>query len=75
MDQAEAAFIRARDLTHGKVAEIHRQLAALYIDLKRYREAADELEVALKADPKSADADKLKELVKELRDKAAAAKL
>ena len=35
-------------LTKGKVPEIHKLLAKIYGDQKRYREAADELELYLK---------------------------
>jgi Tfp pilus assembly protein PilF len=55
---AEAALKRAKDLTNGKVSEIHRQLAALYIDQKRHKEAADELELVLKTEPNAGDAEK-----------------
>lgn len=69
-DQAEAAFKRARELTNGKHGEVHRQLAGLYMDQKRYREAAAELEMVLKTEPKAADADKIRDLIKQLREKA-----
>lgn len=68
-DQAEAAFKRARDLTSGKVGEIHRQLAGLYMDQKRYKEAAGELELVLKTEPKAEDTEKIKDLIKQLREK------
>ena len=48
-------------------------MASLYGDQKRYKEAADELELFLKAKPKSADTEKVKALIKQLREKAAAA--
>src|SRR6185503_567890 len=48
VDKAEQSFKRANELTKGKVAEIHKLLAVLYSDQKRYREAADELELYLK---------------------------
>ena len=67
--QAEAAFKQANDLSKGKVAEVHWQLAGLYNDQKRYKEAADEFELYLKTEPKAADADKIKALIKQLREK------
>jgi tetratricopeptide (TPR) repeat protein len=69
-DQAEAALKRANELSGGKVGEVHRQLSGLYLDQKRYREAADELELVLKNEPKATDAEKIKELIKTLREKA-----
>jgi tetratricopeptide (TPR) repeat protein len=73
LERAEAAFKRANDLTNGKKADIHWQMAALYGDQKRYKEAADELELFLKIESKTADAEKIKALIKQLRDKAAQA--
>lgn len=70
LDQAEAALKHAKELTNGKVGEVHRQLAGLYIDQKRYREAADELELVLKTEPNAADAEKIRGLIKQLREKA-----
>jgi tetratricopeptide (TPR) repeat protein len=71
LDQAEAAFKRANELTNGKSAEVHWQTAGLYHDMKRYKEAADELELFLKAQPNSNDANKIRELIRQLREKAA----
>ena len=73
LERAEAAFKRANDLTSGKKADIHWQMASLYGDQKRYKEAADELELFLKIESKAADAEKIKALIKQLRDKAAQA--
>ncbi len=72
LDRAEEALKRANELGKGKVAEIHWQLAGLYSDQKRYTEAADEFELFLKAEPKAADAEKIKVLIKQLRGKATA---
>ena len=69
LTEAEAAYKRAKELSGGKYTEVHRQLAGLYMDQKKYREAADELEQLLKADPKAADAEKIKELITQLREK------
>lgn len=73
MSDAEKAFKRANELTGGKSAEVHWQMAGLYSDQKRYKEAADELEQFLKMQPKSADSEKIRTLIKQLRDKAAGA--
>ena len=70
-DQAEAAFKRANELTNGKSADVHWQTAGLYHDMKRYKEAADEFELFLKAQPNSNDANKIRELIRQLREKAA----
>jgi tetratricopeptide (TPR) repeat protein len=71
LDRAEKAFKQANALSKGKIADIHWQLAGLYSDQKRYAEAADEFEQFLKAQPKAADAEKIKVLIKQLREKAA----
>ena len=70
-DQAETAFKRANELTKGKSGEVHWQMAGLYNEQKRYKEAADEFELFLKLQPKAADAEKIRALIKQLRDKAA----
>jgi hypothetical protein len=76
LDQAEVALKRANELGEKKAPEVHWQLAALYNDLKRYSESADALELFLKNQPPSNDpekakqAEKLRETIKQLRDKA-----
>ena len=70
LDKAEAAFKRANELTQGKVAEIHWQLANLYSDQKRYREAADELELYLKTQADATDDARIQQLIRQLRAKA-----
>lgn len=69
--EAESAFKRANELAKGKSADVHWQTAGLYHDQKRYKEAADEFELFLKTQPKAAHADKIRELIKQLREKAA----
>lgn len=69
IDQAEATFKRANELTSGKSPEVHWQLAALYNDTKRFKEAADELELFLKYEPKSPDTEKIRNTIKTLREK------
>lgn len=49
------------------IAEIHWQLGLLYNKLNRNTEAADELEIFLKIQPKNPDAQKIKELIAKLR--------
>lgn len=70
VDKAEIAFKRANELTKGKVAEIHRLLAILYSDQKRYGEAADELELYLKTQSDSSEDAKIQEIIKQMRAKA-----
>jgi tetratricopeptide (TPR) repeat protein len=71
LDQAEVAYKRANEMTNGKEAEVHWQIALLYSDEKRYKEAADELELFVKTSGKSEDTEKVKALIKQLREKAA----
>ena len=71
LDQAEAALQRAMELANGKSADVHWQMAGLYNDQKRYKEAADQFELFLKIQPKSTDAEKIRELIRQLRAKAA----
>lgn len=70
IDQAEEALLRAKSLARGKSPDVHWQLAGLYSELKRYKEAADEFELFLKAEPDAADAEKIRALIKQLRQKA-----
>ncbi len=73
LDQAEASFKRANELGKGKVADVHWQLAGLYGEQKRYREAADSLELFLKNRPDARDAEKIRQVIKQLREKAGSA--
>jgi Flp pilus assembly protein TadD len=69
---AEKHLLQAKKLAVSKVPEIHKELAQLYAnDLKRYNEAADELELYLKAkDAKDPEAKEIKGLIAKLREKA-----
>lgn len=69
--QAEVSFKRANDLGKGKDADVHWQLAGLYSEQKRYRESAAELELFLKNKPDARDAEKIKLLIEQLKQKAA----
>ncbi|CAN5555117.1 hypothetical protein BH10ACI1_BH10ACI1_23050 [soil metagenome] len=69
---AEKHLLQAKKLSTGKVPDIHLELAQLYSnDLKKYNEAADELELYVK-DSKLKDEDekKMKKLISDLREKA-----
>lgn len=49
-EDAETHLLKAKELSKVAVPEIHKELAQLYAnDLKKYKEAADELELYLKA--------------------------
>lgn len=70
--EAEAALKHANDLSKGRSSEVHWQLAELYNERKRYREAADELELYLKTfSAKASDSEKIRKLIKQLREQAA----
>jgi tetratricopeptide (TPR) repeat protein len=69
LDQAEVALKRANELMKGKSADVHWQLAGVYNDQKRYKEAANEFELFLKVQPESTDAEKIRKLIKQLREK------
>jgi len=71
LDQAEDALKRANELSKGKEADVHWHLAQLYSNQKRYAEAASELELFLKTQPDARDAEKIKQLIVHLKDKAA----
>lgn len=70
-DLAEAALKRADELSKGKEAEVHWHLAGLYGNQKRYGEAADALEKFLKTRRDARDAEKIRQLIAQLRQKAA----
>ncbi len=67
-DKAEEALKQADRLTNGKDADIHWELAGVYNEQKRYGEAADQMELYLKHAPKGEDPEKIKGLIKRLRD-------
>ena len=69
---AEANLLQAKKLSAEKVAEIHNELYLLYSDnLKKYKEAADELELFLRATKLSEeDQKKVKKTIADLREKA-----
>jgi tetratricopeptide (TPR) repeat protein len=71
LDQSEAALKQANELSKGKDAGVHWQMALLYNEQHRFKEAASELELFLKYEPKARDEEKIKQLIQELREKAA----
>jgi tetratricopeptide (TPR) repeat protein len=70
LDEAETYLKQADKLAESKSPDAHWQLALLFNDLKRYREAADELELFLKIQPDSKDTDLIKKLIQRLRQNA-----
>jgi regulator of sirC expression with transglutaminase-like and TPR domain len=66
-EEAETYLKQADKLAAQKSADTHWQLALLFNQLKRYKEAADELELFLKTQPDSRDAEQIKKLIKKLR--------
>lgn len=68
---AELKLKKADEIGKGKVAEVHWQLAKLYADkLKRFNDAADELEIYLKLDPENPNTVNIKKLIAQFREKA-----
>jgi len=70
MEEAERYLKQADQLSGSKLADAHWQLALLYNQLKRFSEAADQLEMFLKVQPDSSDAEGIKKLIKRFREQA-----
>lgn len=70
-ERAEKALLQAKSLAKSApVAEVHWQLGLLYEKTERYKQAADELELYLKAAPKAPNAEQVKKLIETLRAKS-----
>lgn len=70
VDEAEALFLQAISIKDDeKLAQAHRYLGGIYWGKGNYARAADELEKYLKLAPKATDAEKIRETVKNLREK------
>jgi hypothetical protein len=67
LDEAETYLKQADQLAESKLPEAHWQLALLFNQLKRYKEAADELELFLKVQPNSKDTELIKKLIERFR--------
>jgi tetratricopeptide (TPR) repeat protein len=68
-DEAEKTLKQANKLAKGMSADVHWNLALLYAhNLKRYKDAADELELYLKARPDSPNKEQVKRLIKQFRE-------
>lgn len=72
LTESETALLQANKLSKNESSEVHWQLARLYSDQKRYKNAADELEQFLKNSSESAEAEKIKQMIAQLRQKASA---
>ena len=66
-DDAETYLKQADRLAASKSPDVHWQLALLYNQLKRYKEAADELELFLKVEPDAKDTELIKKLINKFR--------
>jgi tetratricopeptide (TPR) repeat protein len=71
LDEAETYLKHADQLAASKSPEVHWQLALLFDKLKKYKEAADELEQFLKIQPDSKDKELIQKLIERFREKSA----
>ena len=74
LDEAETYLKRADLLAESKLPDAHWQLALLFNQVKRYKEAADELEKFLKVQPDARDVELIKKLIQRLRQQSVAEK-
>ncbi|HKO96743.1 MAG TPA: tetratricopeptide repeat protein [Pyrinomonadaceae bacterium] len=70
-DEAETYLKDADKLAEAKSADTKWQLALLYNQMKRPKEAADQLELFLKLQPDSKDTELIKKLIQRLRQQSA----
>ena len=68
--EAETHLKRAHEIGDKQVPDVHMYLAQMYSNSKRYKEAADELELFLKETPDARDAESIRNIIKQLRAKA-----
>ena len=70
-EKAEASLKKANELAKNKLPDIHWELALLYYhNLKRYGNAADQLELYLKVKPEAENKEQVKKLIENFREKA-----
>lgn len=74
LDEAERYLREADQLAESKSPEAHWQLALLYNQLKRHKEAADELELFLKIQPDSKDKELIQKLIQRFRQQSGSVK-
>lgn len=70
LDEAETYLKQADQLAASKSPDAHWQLALLFNQLKRYKEAADHLELFLKIQPDSKDTELIKKLIQKFREQS-----
>lgn len=70
IDVAEQAFLKAVEVGNQQAAMAHYMLGGIYWSVKRYKDAANELEKYLKLEPNAKDAEKTRASIVELRTKA-----
>jgi len=68
--EAETELLKAVTIGGTKAGQAHYYLGGLYWQTGKREQAADELETFLKLEPKAANADKLRNTIKELRNKS-----
>jgi tetratricopeptide (TPR) repeat protein len=68
--EAETELRKAVTIGGLKASQAHYYLGGLYWQTGKHQQAADELETFLKLEPKAANADKLRNTIKELRNKS-----
>ena len=66
-EKAEKVLLEAKKLSKDTLPEVHWQLALLYNRVGRNKEAADELELYLKAQPDARDRKDIQDLIAKLR--------
>jgi tetratricopeptide (TPR) repeat protein len=70
-ERAEIALKKAKELAQNKLPDVHWELALLYYyNLNRAAQAADELELYLKAKPKAENKSQIEKLIRQMREKA-----
>jgi Tfp pilus assembly protein PilF len=70
IDEARTTFEEVVKNGGDKLPLVHRYLGGIYLQDKRYRQAADELDRYLELDPKAADAEKIRATIKDSRTKS-----
>jgi len=68
--EAETHLRKAITIAGPKAGQAHYYLGGMYWQTGKHKEAADELEMFLKLEPKAANAEKLRNTIKELRNKS-----
>jgi tetratricopeptide (TPR) repeat protein len=67
---AIASLKRVSQIAGNSIPQVYWYLGALYNKAGQWREAADAFESFLKADPQAGERDKIKQIIKQLREKA-----